>query len=157
MLYGIAIHGSMSRWRLVRSSVLQCLSWDQHCFILLSEDVDSGIKCTLSNFANDTKLSGAVDTTKGRDDICLDLSKLEKWAHVNLNRFNKSKCKALHLGQGNPRHEDRLGEELLESSPAEKDLWVLLDKMFDMSQQCILAAQKPTAPQAPSTEECPAG
>ncbi|GAB0178199.1 hypothetical protein GRJ2_000285200 [Grus japonensis] len=75
--------------------------------------MDSGIECTLSKFANDTKLCGVVDTLEGRDAIQRDLDRLE-----------------------------RLGEEWIESSPEEKDLGVLVDKKLNMSRQCALAAQK---------------
>ncbi|GAB0191737.1 cAMP-dependent protein kinase inhibitor alpha [Grus japonensis] len=80
-------------------------------FNIFVSDVDSEIECTLSKFADDAKLCGAVDMLEGRDVIQRDLDRLERWVHANHMKSSKTKCKVLHMGQGNPKHNYRLDGE----------------------------------------------
>lgn len=50
---------------------------------IFTSDLHSGIKCTLSKFADDTKLRGTVDMSEGQGSIQWELNKLKNWAHVN--------------------------------------------------------------------------
>ncbi|RMC06716.1 hypothetical protein DUI87_16160 [Hirundo rustica rustica] len=56
-----------------------------------------------------------------------DCNRLERGAEKNHLKFNKGRCRVLHLGQNNLMHENRLVAGLLESSSAEKELSVLGD------------------------------
>ena len=111
-------------------------------FNMFINNLDEGIESVLSKFADVTKLGGFADAQEDCTAVQQGLDRLDSWTGRNLMRFNKSKCRVLHLGRNNCMHQYRLGDDLQEKTSAEKDAVMLVENRLAVSHQHALVIKK---------------
>lgn len=73
------------------------------------------------------------DLIEGRGALQKDLDKLKCREITKYMKFDKSKCDILHMGWSNSGYTYRLRDEMVESSPTERVLRVLVNGKLCMS------------------------
>lgn len=132
--------GPSSRNRAQEAGNQHTTEWWPVLELMLFNDLNSGTECNLYIFADGTEQSGVVRTVEGRDTIQRDLDKPQKWACMNLTRFNTVQHRFWTRAFLDTSTDQQ--KNLTEISPVEKDLRVLEDQKLNVSQQHALRTQK---------------
>ena len=102
----------MSKYLDVTSGVPQGSVLGPTLFIYFINDLPNIIKHSkVKVFADDTKIYNSINDVN--DTKCLQntIDEMYSWTNKWLLKFNKEKCKVLHLGKNNSKYEYFIGNE----------------------------------------------
>ena len=112
-------------------------------FTIFINDLPESINSICKIFADDTKI---YNTSNKHDMIQTDLNALISWSNKWQLYFNSQKCKCLHHGKSNPKHEYYLenenGREVLPKGEEELDLGVYFTVNLKFDKQVNEAVRK---------------
>ena len=100
------------------------------------------VKSTVKIFADDTKLFQAVRTKADITQLQNDLNNLVEWSRKWQLGFNEAKCKVIHLGSSNTRHNYEMNTVPLATTTQEKDLGVIVDEELKFHPHVTQAVKK---------------
>ena len=111
-------------------------------FLIYIDDIDNGLCCKISKFADDTKIGNRADTPEYRQMIQRDLDKLFNWSQTWQMDFNINKCKVLNIGSYNDKFSYNMNNTVLDNVNQEKDLGIIISSDLKPSRQCTEAIKK---------------
>ena len=138
----VVINGKESDWINVTSGVPQGSVLGPILFLIYINDIDEGLVCRLSKFADDTKIGNSAATPLQRQTIQSDLDKLFHWSQEWQMDFNVNKCKVLNIGSKNIKSSYTMNNIQLENVSNEKDLGIIITNDLKPTKQCTEAVKK---------------
>ena len=132
----MVLNGVASCWLNVKSGVPQGSVLGPVLFLIYVNDIDDGLTCKISKFADDTKIASKVNTALDRETLQSDLDRLAAWANEWQMKFNVDKCKVLHIGSHNDHVQYSMNGQQLSAVNKEKDLGVIISSDLKPSQHC---------------------
>ena len=95
------INGKSSNWRDVVTGVPQGSVLGPISFLIYVNDIDEGLTCKVSKFADDTKITCKVINTTEKMQLQSNLDIFVSWSEKWQMKFNVDKCKVLHIENNN--------------------------------------------------------
>ena len=141
----VRIRDSESTWLPVHSGVPQGSVLGPVLFIIYINDIVRDLESGISLFADDAKVYRRITTPEDAEILQRDMEKLNEWSRKWLLSFNVTKCKTMHIGHNNPRHNYQLQGNALEKSDLEKDLGVFVSSDLKPSMHIAKVAAKANA------------
>ena len=132
----VKINNSVSDSLKVTSGVPQGSVLGPTLFIYFINDLPNVVQnSNIKIFADDTKVYNSVNNPENVNHLQNAIDNLFQWTQTWLLKFNKEKCKILHLGKNNEKNKYSIGQNneriTLDETDLEKDLGIFIDPNLD--------------------------
>ncbi|XP_055492007.1 uncharacterized protein LOC129697443 [Leucoraja erinacea] len=138
----VGINGSFSEWQAVTSGVPQDSVLGSQLFTIYINDLDEGIECNISKFADDTKLGGSGSCEEDARRLQGDLDRLSEWENAWQMQYNVDKCEVIHFGGKNRKADYYLNGGTLGKGEMQRDLGVMVHQLLKVDMQVQQVVKK---------------
>lgn len=137
----VILNGDSSEWANVTSGIPQGSVLGPILFTIYINDLPDVVENFVKLFADDTKIYATVNTEQEKNSLQKDIDSLTTWSDTWLLKFNKSKCKHLHLGPSTDTNYT-MNNETITTTDKEKDLGITIDQKLNFQEHINTQVKK---------------